>query len=315
MSKIQDIKDNQLRVYTCKNGIKEWKLISELFSENSQENIYEQPHPEGKKYLFVIAGQSNAQGSNSGPLTYQDNVDPRIFQWCRGKTTDSQGRQLGYNAFVKDIWIPAQNPLQHHTISNNQSVGFGLSLAKKYLRDCCGPNDQIYILNCALGGSGFTPIDLGWGSMTWRKNTHATLLNLYDEMIKDIRKVMKSTPNLQIKALFWHQGESDIGNWQYAHDLVNFIVNYRTDLGNPNIPFICGTMLKQWKDMNPMSANIDAIHKDIDKIAPWLTGVCNFDDIQGAEDWVHFDANSQREMGRRYCDKLKQIETMIGKML
>ena len=289
--------DGNTYILSCKNGIKKWiKYGSSV---------------QGKKYLIINAGQSNCMSSDKGPLDFlYDAAHPRIFQWSRGLDRDANGEPIPYNCGQKNEWIMAEHPLQHYQIFNKKSVGYGLTMAREFLQHL-GVDDEIYILNCGMGGTGFEPVDFGWGKISWRKEFQGGLMNLYDTMMNDIKQVMLKTPDLEIKCITWQQGEADVGiNQNYGQDLVNFITNIRTDLNNANIPFICGTMLKLFKDANPAGSHpIDHVHKNITSYAPYLTGSCVFDDLLGHEgDFTHYNADSQREIGRRFGKKLLEFK-------
>lgn len=208
--------------------------------------------------------------------------------------------------------MPAQHPLQHTSLYNDNSVGFGLNFAKEYLKTCSS-QDELYLVCCAMGGTGFTPVDFGYGPACWKKNFKGTY-ELYNMMINDVKNLLNQDKELKVKGLLWHQGESDIGNWQYHHDLSNFVKNVREDLGNANLPFVCGTMLKSFKDMNPMTSMVDNVHKGVPQYM-WLAECAIFDDLMGKADFVHFDAESEREMGKRYCQKVLVVEDKYEKAL
>ena len=153
----------------CENGTIKWECLPVHRTRNNEK----------QKLLFIIAGQSNAQSANIGPIIPGvDDIHPRIFQFNRNlKTSRYPTENMGF-------WIPAQHPLQHMSLTNDNSVGFGLSFAKEYLKKC-GPNDEIYIVCCAMGGTGFTPVNFGYGSACWKKNFKGTY-ELYNMMIKDV---------------------------------------------------------------------------------------------------------------------------------
>lgn len=260
------------------------------------------PNPEqGIKRIFIMAGQSNNQSANPGPKISSDSIDNRIFQLSRGLNS-------GYNGGQKNTWIPAQDPLQHHLQYNSQSVGFGLTFAKEFLKE--HPNDIIYLVPCSMGGSGFRPVDLGYGEVSWRKTFQGGLINLYNSMMESYNMAKKLLPDGELSGVLFHQGESDIDNWSYQHDLNNFVKNVREDTNNPNLYFICGTMLKSFKDSNPQTSFVDSVHKGVPS-STWLGECCVFDDLTSSDmqsDFVHFSAKAQRIMGKRYYEKWKKLD-------
>lgn len=103
----------------CENNTLSWEQLPVHRTRNNEK----------QKLLFIIAGQSNAQSANNGPiLPGIDDLHPRIFQYNRKiKTNRYQTENMG-------PWIHAQHPLQHTLLHNDNSVGFGLSFAKEYLK-------------------------------------------------------------------------------------------------------------------------------------------------------------------------------------
>lgn len=227
------------------------------------------------------------------------NTDPNIYAW---------------NRYTKS-WVYAQHPLPHLNTFGSNSVGFGLEAARVYRQ--VHPDTAVYLVCCALGGTAFTPSkDTGMGSFSWRPTYSGPPANcLYSLMIQSTREALNSLssfPGVYIAGLLWHQGESDLGNANYSNDLYSFINYMRTDLlvdnkGDGNIPFIGGTMMKSWRNINEqLTYPIHKVHLSLNQV--WLSSCCDFDDLTGKYDYVHFDANSQREMGRRYGMKLLEVE-------
>lgn len=101
-----------------------------------------------------------------------------------------------------------------------------------------------------------------------------------------------------LKAILWHQGESDAGfarrGGDYEELLYNLIASYRLDLGNANLPFIIGEVFDDGRRTEILDAQ-NTVADDLRKvtIAPnnWL------DTIDG----THYDADSQLSLGRRFA--------------
>lgn len=284
---------NQKYHLIAQNGHVKWELIN----------------PPKKKHLFVLAGQSNCQSANKGPITSEDTPDPRIFMMSQGSTW----AKPNYEVATKGVWQVAQHPLQHLFLAYSNSVGFGLNFAKEYLKSL-GPDDEVYILCNAYGGSGFTPVNFGKGPISWRKGFQG-YMGLYERLLEDTHSALASVQGLELKGFLWHQGETDVGNPNYQAELYKLINDYRTDVGNPNLPVVCGTMLKTFKDAGGNGAAlVDAAHKGISNMV-WLADCAVLDDLTGEPDNVHFNAASQRIMGKRYLERYVIIVDKYQKAL
>jgi hypothetical protein len=293
--------DSRKYILTSQNNSLIWELDS-----NQDLNIITKPK---KKFLIVLAGQSNCQSANSGPRTLDDATNPRIFMLSHNIKTTFKQTQAPYLVAPLNMWQVACDPLQHWCLADPNSIGFGLTMAKEYLKTL-GPQDEIYLVCGALGGSSFDVQNYGLGNFSWLITANSNYHPLFKDLVRDTKFALSSMPDLELKALLWHQGESSVNDLFYEQRLTELIMQYRKEVNNTNLPFICGTMLKKWKDSDiARTSRVDLIHKNIsNKI--WLASCANFDDLTGCEpDNIHFNAVSQREMGRRYCSELIKVET------
>ena len=132
-------------------------------------------------------------------------------------------------------------------------------------------------------------------------------------MMESYYTALRLNPGLVLKGVLWHQGENDVGNYSYHHDLHTFITNVREDVLNVNLPFICGTMLKSYKDGNYNTQYVDMVHKDLPNTV-WLTDCVVLDDLVSPDmqsDFIHFSAKAQRIMGIRYFEAFKKVEQRL----
>jgi hypothetical protein len=271
-----------------------------------------------KKYMVIMAGQSNCQSSNTGPLTAEERIpNPKIKAYHRGKTTTYKSEPItNYTVLPKGQLGPAVDPIQHHGISHPESVGFWRTFAESFLAD--HPNSELIIMPTALGGTGFigsTGYVISWDkTITWAHK------NLYSEMISDCNDVLKSDPSIEVLGLLFAQGESDIGNPNYQFKFDTFIKDFRNDLWNgkgKNTPFVCSTMMKSWKDMNAATSVVDNIHKlvqwrfnDGNTICAWLDHIKNDVEVNDSL-LVHYNAKAQRLMGLVFYDAYKKLKYAV----
>lgn len=241
-------------------------ISCQVFEEDTQESFD----------VFVIAGQSNTH-MGIGFDVDKDQPDARIFQL---------GRSQPYNYWV----IPAKEPLQHHTSQKN-SIGFGLTFAKLYNKHANPNHNPILLIPCGYGGSSL--------QKDWTFDGE-----LYTDMIERVQKTLEKYPGSQLKALLWHQGESDVGNSNYATLLDGFILQTRRDL-KTNLPVIVGGMVPFWVAKTQARMHQQQIIKNtpnrIDHVGyadPEVPFVIEKTD--NTFDEIHYDARGQRELGKRY---------------
>ena len=301
---IYDLKGVNGKVWWQNTGIK---------LSGGQTSVSVQEAPKLKKYMVIVAGQSNAQGSSMEPQLASEKLpNPKIKQFSRGNSTTFSGAKIGYNPGKAGDIIPALDPLQHHGISNINSIGFARTFCENFIKD--NPNSEITIMPCALGGTYFRLMDMNGYTITWDKTLGWVSKNLYNEMIKNSNGVLSSNPDMEVLCVLYHQGESDIGNGAYPFKLQQLVRDTRNDLHNSkgkDIPFIIGTMLKSWRAKNSQSEYIHNSHLWI----KWATDIgntdcANFDHISGFTPdglEVHFTADGLRQMGHGYYQKFKEM--------
>ena len=113
-----------------------------------------------------------------------------------------------------------------------------------------------------------------------------------------------------MKAILWHQGESDSNAKdaaQYEERLTGLIQRMRTDLNAPEIPFIIGQLGRF--PSKPWDANreaVDAAHQAIAKKVKNVRFV-SAEGLSSIGDHVHFDTPSLRTFAQRYAEAYLQL--------
>jgi pimeloyl-ACP methyl ester carboxylesterase len=224
-------------------------------------------------HLFLLVGQSNMAGR--GVVTPDDKVP--------------HARVLMLN---KDgEWVPATDPL-HFDKPTAVGVGlgrtFGIAVAE------ATPGVIIGLIPCAVGGS---PID------AWRPGVYypPTKSHPWDDAMRRAKLALESGT---LKGILWHQGESDSTAElapKYEAKLHDLIGRLRSELRAPNTPFIAG-QLGRFPDSpwNEFKAQVDQVHRALPTKVPH-TAFVTADGLMHKGDKVHFDADSYRELGRRYA--------------
>jgi hypothetical protein len=218
--------------------------------------------------LYLLMGQSNMVGRDPAGLEAQA-IDPRIG------FLDSNGR-----------WWIAREPMH----SGGSGIGPGISFASAMLATA-DPASVIGLVPCAVGGS---PLS------RWVKGG-----DLYQAAVS---RAKTSAAAGQLKAILWHQGESDSQNaadaQTYEVRLTQMFQDIRADLGQPDLPIVVGQLGEFVK-----TRYIDMVRSALTHLPANLPRV-GFADSNGLGhkgDSLHFSAEAEQEMGRRYAAALKAI--------
>jgi len=124
----------------------------------------------------------------------------------------------------------------------------------------------------------------------------------YDATMKRAKEAQKHG---RITAIIWNQGSTDnkdalADNFQeYKAKLKEMVLNFRKDLNEPELPFICGELSERpdFKEFNK-----EVIQKVKDYIP--FSDYVNSEGTKLLEDNIHFDAESANKMGARYAEKV-----------
>lgn len=233
----------------------------------------DEPLPPPEKFdLFILAGQSNMAGR--GALDDASaKAPPRVLKWTSA-----------------NHWAPATEPL--HWDKGVAGAGLGRSFAEAVTEKY--PDLTVGLIPTACGGS---PIS-AWAPGEFHGQTGS---HPYDDCIA---RAKSAAQNGKIKAILWHQGESDnnpAAAAVYEEKLRELIARFRADLGIPDLPFLIG-QLGQFPDQ-PWSESMVVIDQAQQNIARTTPGVyfVSSEGLLSKGDNVHFNTESLREFGKRYA--------------
>jgi hypothetical protein len=224
-----------------------------------------------------MAGQSNMAGR--GMLEAEDSIpSSRIF------TINKEG-QL----------IPALEPL-HFYEPKLAGLDCGLSFGKELLT-LIPDSIRIILIPTAVGGSSIQQ----WIGDSVFRNV---------QLFSNFREKMELAQKLgTVKALLWHQGESDATDERiplHKERLGTLIGKFRELAQQPQLPVLIGELGSFSKN----NANWQAINQqlrayiDSDPNARLIpTG-----DFEHKGDFIHFNSAGQREMGRRFARQFAAIQ-------
>jgi hypothetical protein len=226
-------------------------------------------------WIFIMAGQSNMAGR--GFVEPQDTIP--------------NTRVLTLNKDNK--WVIAKEPLHFYQPALT-GLDCGMSFALELLKSA-GDSITIGLVPCAVGGSS---VD------NWLDDKAFNEVELSRNFKERTKVALKSG---KIKAILWHQGESDASVekiYKYKSSIETLFRRFRKVVGNDSLPIIMGE-LGSYYYPEDQQALWDSINVQIRSIATkgsncfWIPT----DDLTPNEDRIHFNSASQRELGRRYADK------------
>lgn len=236
--------------------------------------------------IYLLLGQSNMKGRGVIPAVQTGN--PLIVNM---NMADNQ-------------WYVAEHPLHKAGVpdtidgSDNAGVGPGLNFAQTLV----ARNDKVMIalIPVAQGGSW---IDL------WRAGSEN-----YEMAIRKAKKALTDFPDgkARIAGALWLQGESDTLEGRYAaypEKLTSLIQRLRSDLNDPELPFIACTIgtfiLPKGKYLHVTEINNTLL--SLPERIPH-TACVDARDLKGhLGDFMHYNTESQQIIGERYADEYFQL--------
>ncbi len=296
--------------------------------------------------VYLLVGQSNMVGASlparaSGPGE-PDEPNSRIRQLnVTGNDTTNFPSPSAFtnpdNVANPDArTVTALDPLHdgfNFAINGKTSerVGLGLSFAKAML-----PNTSanIYLVPAAWSDSGFcktetVPFDAGWNTVPPADTTNFGSTLLHDRAITRLNLALQETGGV-FRGILWHQGEGDSNSAvcanAYQQNLSALVASIRSNAqvdarGNTargaaaDIPFVAGTMSfgEEFAQVSSSKQIVDGVHRTVGSFIPFAATSIHDDLVPpaypcGEGSCVHFGATAYREMGRRYADRMLEIQ-------
>lgn len=134
---------------------------------------------------------------------------------------------------------------------------------------------------------------------------------LYDHAVFQTKLAQRSA---QLKAIIWHQGESDCHLDEtvdkYAQRFVEMITQLRKDLCAADVPVIIGQLhegLDPKYNTGGRQVRLNEILRDLTKLVP-NCAIASAEGLTLKPDRLHFDAASCRTFGKRYFEKYLSLD-------
>jgi hypothetical protein len=230
-------------------------------------------------HLYLLIGQSNMAGRGQVAAIDRE-VHPRVL------ALDSAGQ-----------WQPAADPI--HFDKPIAGVGPGPTFGKVMAQS--NPSVRIGLIPCAVGGS---PIAAWQPGCTY----HETGSRPYDDAVSRTRLALTRGV---LQAILWHQGESDSEPGEaelYEDRLVALVAMLRSDLRQPDSPFVVGTLGDFFVSDNPAARTVNAALRRV-PLRVRRAACVEATGLAHGGDGLHFSAQAARELGRRYAQTLLSWES------
>lgn len=225
--------------------------------------------------IYLCIGQSNMAGRGELTAELSDTLD------CVWLLNDD------------GVMEPASNPLnKYSTIRKDlgmQGLGPAWSFSRKIAAETGRP---VGLVVNARGGSSIN---------SWLKGADD---GYYEQALARARKAMEYGC---LKAVIWHQGETDISDPDaYLPKLCRLVSDLREDLGLPELPFVFGELAPWLQDETAPAFN--AMLRSAPGKIPFSACVSSeaLTPLRDISD-PHFDAESQVIFGERYADAVLML--------
>ena len=252
--------------------------------------------PDPNFHVFLCFGQSNMEGG--GKIEERDQtVDPR-FQVLADFDTPDRNRKMG-------VWYDAIPPLTRRTRGISMMDYFGRTMVANMPA-------KFRVGVVKLGVSG-TRIEL-WDKDAFRDylanlppdgQWKIPLANQYDgnpyEYLVKLAKIAQQSG--VIKGILIHQGESNFEDQDWPKKVKKIYDDQIKDLhlDPKEVTLLAGEVVNA--DQNGEKASANVIMKNLPGTLP-KSHVISSAGVPANRDRLHFTADGQREMGRRYAEKM-----------
>lgn len=244
-------------------------------------------------YVFIAFGQSNMEGHTR--FEPQDTTVDSRFQVMAAVDCPNLER-------TKGNWYTAVPPLSRCYTGLTPTDYFGRTLIAN-LPD----NIRVGIINVSVGGC---KIEL------FEKDNYQSYVSSSPDWLKNMVKEYDGNPYCRlvemaklaqkdgvIKGVLLHQGESNTGDREWRQKVKGVYDNLLNDLNlDPRfIPLLAGELVSA--EQGGKCASMNPIIATLPEVIP-NAHIISSEDCEAVSDGLHFSAEGNRELGRRYGQKM-----------
>ena len=248
-------------------------------------------------HIYLSLGQSNMEGYAKIEPQDKTDVNPR-FQVLAAVNCPELGREMGK-------WYTAIPPLCRCTTGLTPMDYFGRTMVA-HLPE----NVKVGILNVAVGGCKIELFDKNnfesyvADSPDWLKNIVKQYDgNPYGRLVEMAKIAQKKGV---IKGILLHQGESNTGDtlWPQKVKIVYDNLIKDLNLDPKKVPLLSGETVNE--DQNGKCGSMNKIIATLPQVIP-NSYVISSKGCKAEPDFLHFNADGYRELGRRYAEKMLSL--------
>lgn len=232
--------------------------------------------------LYILAGQSNMDGVGGWAQPRHVVPEPRVVVLHRSMLfsgTDKKVRPL-----PDPLWVALGADRQLGDRGVGPEWGFANALLDR------DPNARIGLVKIAASGSNIerwiNDPALPRGGADYFSNVVATVRRAQEDGV--------------LRAILWHQGESNSSSRDYDQLFERMVAGYRDAFGTPDLPVIAGTIGTGEKG--------GVVNEGLARAAARMKNVRVVSSRRTLADNVHYDADSQDELGRCYANALLAMQ-------
>jgi len=216
------------------------------------------PADKANFHIFILMGASNMAGTGTPVLHEYIKPDPKVLFLASGMK-----------------WT---NSVVYYGAGMNPGQVFARHYAELY------PDVTVGLVQCAKASMSLKEIEKGAPDSEVASN--------YDVTLAKIKGAMSSGT---LKAILWHQGEINSSDPKYVDSLKVLVKNLRTDLKQPDLPFIVGELGRFDKSFTKFNELLSSA-----KTAIPLCAVASSEGLMDLGDKMNFSGCSVEVLGSRY---------------
>ncbi|MFH7002066.1 sialate O-acetylesterase [Flavobacterium bizetiae] len=248
-------------------------------------------------HIYLSLGQSNMEGYAKIEPQDKTDVNPR-FQVLAAVNCPELGREMGK-------WYTAIPPLCRCTTGLTPMDYFGRTMIANLPEKV-----KVGILNVAVGGCKIELFDKNKfesyvaDSPDWLKNIVKQYDgNPYGRLVEMAKIAQKKGV---IKGILLHQGESNTGDtlWPQKVKIVYDNLIKDLNLDPKKVPLLSGETVNE--DQNGKCGSMNKIIATLPQVIP-NSYVLSSKGCKAEPDFLHFNADGYRELGRRYAEKMLSL--------
>jgi hypothetical protein len=253
--------------------------------------------PDPKFYIFLVFGQSNAEGFPGLEEQDKAGVDPR-FQMLAAVDFPEMSRKQGQ-------WYPAVPPLCRPGNGIGPGDYFGRTVVAGLPKDV-----RVGVVNVSVGGCKIEMFDkdhyqdYAATAPDWMKGIiKAYGGNPYGRLVEMAKIAQKAGV---IKGILLHQGESNTGDKQWPDKVKSVYENLCKDLNldAAQVPLLAGEVVGA--DQKGQCAAMNPIIDELPKTIP-NSYVISSKGCTAGPDHLHFNPAGYRELGKRYGEQMLKL--------